>query len=239
MQVSIKLRPKWDILRLTDSYPSLTITDWCNFDTDFYQLRTDDGSEMMPASRAFLALRKELGFTLQKKIDAADNSSIYVMSCAHSRRGSIEQIMQKHSCMPLMPLIYRNGWLEIGGVCLDEDRLPAMFKRLGRIGELEVARKSRVDSDLLRESLMIPTGSLVSSITKKQAESLLAAVGYGYYAVPRRVRFEDISEAVSMPRTTFEEHVRKAEGKVMSAVAPYLAVYFGSQSVEEPIGRSR
>lgn len=32
-----------------------------------------------------------------------------------------------------------------------------------------------------------------------------------------------------MTRTTFEEHVRKAEAKVMQSVAPYLALQAGTR----------
>jgi hypothetical protein len=40
--------------------------------------------------------------------------------------------------------------------------------------------------------------------------------------VPKRVTTDEIAERLGVPRTTYEEHLRKAEGKVLRAVAPYL-----------------
>lgn len=239
MQVTIKLKPDWEILGLTERYPSLSIYDWCNFKTDFYQVRAANGSDLRTASRAFLDLRKKLGFALQKRVEAGPNSNIFVMSCKHTRRGSVEQIMQDHSCLPILPLTYHRGWLEMRGVCLDEEKLPAMFASLEKVGRLKVERKSRADPGLLRESLVLPTSALASALTDRQAESLLSAVDFGYYNVPRRVRFEDISGALAVPRTTYEEHVRKAEGKVMRAVAPYLAIFFGRHPSSGQAPRTR
>jgi hypothetical protein len=67
-------------------------------------------------------------------------------------------------------------------------------------------------------------------MTAKQAESLLVAVDSGYYSVPRKTRFDDIARRMGTPRTTYEEHVRKAESKVINSVAPYLSIYFGRAS---------
>ena len=66
----------------------------------------------------------------------------------------------------------------------------------------------------------------------KQAQSLLIASNLGYYRFPRQARFEDISRKVGVPRTTYEDHVRKAENKIINAVAPYLSIYFG-KTVED------
>ncbi|MDG6909003.1 MAG: helix-turn-helix domain-containing protein [Nitrososphaerota archaeon] len=233
IQITIKLKPKWDLLSLTERYPTLTIYDWCNFTTDFYQVRTATDADWEEAVKAFLSLRKKLGFALQKRVEAGPNSNVFVMSCKHTRRGSIEQVMQNHSCMPVFPLVYHKGWLELRGICLDETKLPAMFARLERLGELRVEKRGRMNSNLLRENMLIPTSALVSGLTLKQAESLLAAVDFGYYNVPRKVRFEDIAGTMEVPRTTYEEHVRKAEGKVIGAVAPYLAIFFGKHPLNE------
>jgi predicted DNA binding protein len=87
--------------------------------------------------------------------------------------------------------------------------------------------------ETLEYLLIIPTSTLVSNLTARQAEALLVAVDHGYYQVPRKVRFEDISKIVNVPRTTYEEHVRKAESKVINAAAPYLSIYFGRSRSSE------
>ncbi len=56
-------------------------------------------------------------------------------------------------------------------------------------------------------------------------KSLLTAVENGYYEVPKRVTADDLAKRAGQPRSTFEEHVRKAESKVVQAMAPYMMMY--------------
>jgi hypothetical protein len=40
--------------------------------------------------------------------------------------------------------------------------------------------------------------------------------------VPKATRTGEVAAKMGLPRTTFEEHLRKAESKVLRSVAPYL-----------------
>lgn len=50
----------------------------------------------------------------------------------------------------------------------------------------------------------------------------MTAISRGYYEIPKRVSTEEIARSLNLPRTTYEEHLRKAESKVMKAVEPLL-----------------
>jgi hypothetical protein len=58
----------------------------------------------------------------------------------------------------------------------------------------------------------------------------LSALDYGYYQVPKRLTAEEIARKQRVPRTTYEEHVRKAESKILRAMAPYMRIYASSGS---------
>jgi len=49
-----------------------------------------------------------------------------------------------------------------------------------------------------------------------------------------RVVFEEIARKHRVPRTTYEEHVRKAESKIFRAMAPYIRLY---ASTPQRLGR--
>jgi predicted DNA binding protein len=46
----------------------------------------------------------------------------------------------------------------------------------------------------------------------------------GYYQVPKKVTTEEMASKLRLPRTTYEEHLRKAEGKVLRSMAPYISM---------------
>ncbi|MGA8856301.1 MAG: helix-turn-helix domain-containing protein [Candidatus Bathyarchaeia archaeon] len=64
-----------------------------------------------------------------------------------------------------------------------------------------------------------------SDLTDKQTNSFLAALEYGYYQVPKKMTAEEIANKNKVPRTTYEEHLRKAESKILRAMAPYVRMY--------------
>jgi predicted DNA binding protein len=69
---------------------------------------------------------------------------------------------------------------------------------------------------------MISPNSLLGELTKKQSFALITALARGYYEIPKKVSTDKIAASLKLPRTTYEEHLRKAESKVMKAVAPLL-----------------
>jgi predicted DNA binding protein len=223
------MNPPWDYVRFTSKYPNLSILEWCNFKTDFFQLRCREAGKLKSATRDFVRMRRKAGSVLQRKVTTGQDNTVLVLRCKHKERGSTVDIMQRYCCLPLFPYVLHGGWMKISALCFNDEILHAMFERLDKIGVVKIDSKTKMNSDLFQENFMIPISALVTKLTTLQADSLLLAIDKGYYQVPRATKFEDISTAIRVPRTTYEEHVRKAESKVINAVAPYLTVYFGKK----------
>ncbi len=68
--------------------------------------------------------------------------------------------------------------------------------------------------------------ALFSGLTEKQMEAVLAAHRYGYYNVPRAADVKKIATKERVPRTTFQEHLMKAENKLVSALIPNIKLYY-------------
>ena len=56
-------------------------------------------------------------------------------------------------------------------------------------------------------------------------KALVAAVEGDYYEIPKRTTADELAPKLGQPRSTLEEHVRKAESKVVLAMAPYMMMY--------------
>jgi predicted DNA binding protein len=60
--------------------------------------------------------------------------------------------------------------------------------------------------------------SYLAELTGRQRQALITAYSLGYYDVPRKVSSEEVSRHLNMDKSTFVEHLRKAERKIVAQV---------------------
>ncbi|MFW9906012.1 MAG: helix-turn-helix domain-containing protein [Candidatus Thorarchaeota archaeon] len=59
---------------------------------------------------------------------------------------------------------------------------------------------------------------LLSALTKRQKEIISLAKTTGYYDIPRKISTEDLSERLGISKSTLNEHIRKAENRIVSSL---------------------
>jgi predicted DNA binding protein len=72
---------------------------------------------------------------------------------------------------------------------------------------------------------LITLNSLMNKLTDRQVDAISVAYNSGYYQTPRRVNVQSIADRIKVPRTTLQEHLNKAENKLISSVIPQIQLY--------------
>ena len=84
---------------------------------------------------------------------------------------------------------------------------------------IKILRKVPFDG-FIASSLTISADTLFSNLTERQLDAILTAHRHGYYNLPRDADVQEIAAKKKVPRTTFQEHLKKAENKLVASLVP-------------------
>ena len=116
-----------------------------------------------------------------------------------------------HSFFLIQPVLLKEGyeWWEVGS--WDRKSLMEFYGKIKKIAEVELLK-------LKKEMPSVFVQYAVPKLTEKQRKAIELAEEMGYYSYPRKISVEEIAQKAGIPRTTFQEHLRKAESKLMNFV---------------------
>jgi hypothetical protein len=119
----------------------------------------------------------------------------------------------------LEPALSSSGVHQQGLFELQEGKLRAAFigspRQVGRF--LRRLEELRIGRNILSlDDARFSPDSPLYALTEKQRQVLIAAFRSGYFEIPRRANFEQLSRRLGMGRSTINEHLRKAEIRLVS-----------------------
>lgn len=125
-----------------------------------------------------------------------------------------------HGCTVLWPAFFRDGRERYRLIAPDRAHLDDLLKELRVLGETRLERVV----DLCEQAIepRVSVTELTSDLTRKQLAVLRRAIDQGYYGSPRRTSSEALARSFGLSRSTFDEHLRKAESRVLERFAEAL-----------------
>ena len=137
---------------------------------------------------------------------------------------SLRRILEAHQCMGLQPMRVAEGWESYDAIAFGSSKEPeqAALAALAARWPTQVTRRRAIGPSELMASLFQSLRPVLEAPTDKQAEALAAAAREGYYTSPRGATTAEVAETLGLGRSAFEERLRGAENRVLSAVAAAL-----------------
>lgn len=124
-------------------------------------------------------------------------------------------------CTILWPSFNRDGHEFYHVIAPSRERIAQLVQRLREMGDVTVEAITEASPDTMHVS--IPLSDVTASLTGRQLEALSVAIRGGYYDSPRRTSTEKLAAALGLSRSTYQEHLRKAERSVLAHFAGVLA----------------
>ncbi len=224
--VSLRLDHSLPFSNFSKLFPTVGIQRWCNLQVDILELQVskeEDAEKLEPALGAML---KSLGARLIRFNRYSSKNMEAVVGCKCATDNSTVALIEWAECIPVMPVTYRGGFEHCRLLAFTKDTLSGALSALSKVSKVEIESKSVVPRESARGAITIPVDEFLGALTKKQLEAFIAALQLGYYGMPKEVTLDQIAAKQGMRRSTYEEHLRKAELKILQAVRPYARLAY-------------
>jgi predicted DNA binding protein len=196
---------------------------WCSRESDVLEFAMPAGVSRSDFDSELRRLEKGLGSKFVREVVPEPNRRLIVQKHNYtSMKQNVNSLIEAHNCMEVQPTVYRDGYEWYRILAFNHQDLTKLFGALSRWADVEVISKEQLSDRSARDTTTVSMRNLLGGLTQKQLAALLVAISAGYYESPRKIRTADISGRVKIPRTTYETHLRKAEGKVLRSILPYV-----------------
>ncbi|MFC4359668.1 helix-turn-helix domain-containing protein [Halobium salinum] len=191
---------------------------WCNDHCDLLHVT---GGDEAAEDAVLAAVRERVG--VRDRLRGGDELVVVTDDCLREHEtGTVEAYLDRHGPLLLPPLRYARGAKVCRLLALDPASLTACYRDLVTDGfSVDVESKREVGS-VAQDGPLLTLDEVLPRLTGRQHETLTTAVEQGYYEIPRRTTTEKVAAAVGVERRTAEEHLRRAENKLIAALMPYL-----------------
>ena len=218
----VVFRAKYDnpLNKITENNPSVKIYQWCNDHHDVMEL-------IMQKQEQYHQIRGDVSKAVEivDEIHNGGNTHIITRMCACGGSNMVSGYLNDPSLLLIPPIAYENGWEYLRLIAFRHDNAKKFFARLREKGfNVEILRKMPFDG-YISSSLTLTTDALFSGLTEKQIDALLIAFAQGYFRFPRGADLQTIASKEKISRTTFLEHLKKAENKIITALIPFIKLF--------------
>jgi predicted DNA binding protein len=209
------------ISNISRRYPSVKMFEWSNREQQVLEFVVENQEDYQ------VMLEEILKIDVNTDV-VSDGRRIHLITRSRSCTAGVPTVteaIEESDLLEIYPVIYDSGWEYYRVVTFRSEEFGKLLKKLRANGfEVEILKKGAFEG-FLASSLSPSADALFSKLTEKQMDSLVAAVIYGYYDRPRRTDIQSVAKKLGVPRSTFQEHLKKAERKVMSAIIPHIQLF--------------
>jgi len=227
-EASFRVKHECPYRAISEQHPDLTIREWYLSDCQVIEITSSEAP-----TDELLEEIDELGTVLHESIDES-GLHVVTQSCLCSLEGSIIQRFEEFNCLYQPPTIHRQGWEHYTVIAFDEADVRTLLQDLESDRDIEVLSKTAISEQRIPHSMLAPVDRLFEEVTDRQMAALRLALESGYYEQPRKTSIRELAEQTAVTRSTYEEHLRKAENKLLTNAGQFLRLVTATSS-DDPL----
>jgi hypothetical protein len=222
-EIAFRIAYEGPLTAFSAAHPRADVALWCDWKREVIEV---SGVSEVDVAQLRRALAK-----WAPSIDAyplRSDAHVLLMPCVDLPHDVVNRAVHDHQCMNLPPMHVRGGREAFRVVSFSDTRTRGLMRALSEAGRnVELVSKRELPVQSLLHTPSAGVGAVLAGLTEKQRTVLLAAFRHGLYDVPRRATGEAIARRIGMSRSTFDEHLRKAESRVFGNLVPHVELDLG------------
>ena len=225
-EASFRVKHECPYREISARYPDLTIREWYLSDCQVVEI-----SAAGSPTDELLEEIDRLGTILHESIDES-GLHVVTQTCLCSLEDSIIERFEEYNCLYQPPTIHRQGWEHYTVIAFDEADVRSLLRDLEADRDIDVLSKTEITEQQIPHSMLAPVDQLFEDLTERQLSALRLALESGYYEQPRRTSLRELAEQTAVARSTYEEHLRKAENKLLTNAGQFLRLVTASSPTD-------
>jgi predicted DNA binding protein len=195
---------------LSVEYPRTLFLLWCDNRRDTFLVSSPEEAE---ARLVVGTLRRS--FRARLLLADGANALLELPDFEWPSPPSVTGLARRTGVWVLPPVVYAEGRETYRFVASDRARLNRLIRTVRRLGEVEILSLS--DRSGLESVRDYPTASVhfFEGLTPPQVRSLVDAHDAGLFDIPARSSWAEVAAREGIGRSTFGEHLRKAERRIV------------------------
>ncbi len=206
---------------LSKMFPDVSILRWCNLQVDILEVSAQRDGEIDQIKKSLKKMLGKLSAKLIHMSSYSERSLEVVIKCKCALNNSSIAIIESSNCIPVMPVTYKGGYEFCETLAFSTKDLNKALANLSKFGDVQIQSQGSLLRPNARSSMTISVDDFFGTLTQKQLDALVQSIEMGYYNYPKTRTIAEIASIQRVPASTFEEHLRKAEIKMMRAISPY------------------
>lgn len=146
----------------------------------------------------------------------------YAVSTSTPKDTSIQEKFRHHNCVYVPPTVYQYGSKKYSVVGFERQDIHALLQDLKQTRDITVRLKFPMETLSLPSEMPFTAETVFKDLTSRQIEAIQIALENGYYNQPRKATVKELANHTTVARATYEEHLRKAENKIMINIKQYV-----------------
>jgi len=208
----------------TSTHQGVSISQWCNWDKDYIEIAGLSAINE-DVQGGILDLAKSLQSRIIRRSLTKNTIGLVFSQYICEKVISPPLVtIDRFNCLELQPYIFQQGSELCRVIAFSQTDIRKLFSNLDSYGKIEMLSRRRVDGDVVRDNLNLSSSNLLGSLTSKQKSALRSAIDIGYYKKPRGANASKVAKVMGIPCSSFVDHLRKAENKILNSLHPFISL---------------